>query len=153
MVGLGVRELAALRLGVALGVRVAGLVPVGDAVGERLRVLAGVGVREPVPLGVSVRGAVRVAAGDALPEPLRRLATLSPRYVSRATTASGVSPPPPPLPPPPPAASHSSADSRMPLAMMLTGTSWLMLAYRKQLECASPAWRLASMRREPTSNA
>ena len=149
MVGLGVRELAALRLGVALGVRVAGLVPVGDAVGERLRVLAGVGVREPVPLGVSVRGAVRVAAGDALPEPLRRLATLSPRYVSRATTASGVSPPPPP---PPPAASHSSAASRMPLAMMLTGTSWLMLAYRKQLECASAAWRLASTRRAPASN-
>ena len=59
------------------------------------------GVALPVPLPVAV----------ALPEPLRRLATMRPRYVSRATTASGDSLPAPTAPA---AAGHSSTDSRSP---------------------------------------
>jgi hypothetical protein len=61
-----------------------------------------------LPLGVAPRDA------DATADGLRRLATLTPRYVRRASTLAGVSPPPP-LPAPPPAASHSSTDSRSPL--------------------------------------
>ena len=87
---------------------------------------------DPVPLPVTLAGgvtlplgvALAVALPVALPDGLRRLATLRPRYVSRATTSAGDSTPP--------AASHSSTDSRTPLAMMLLGTSWLTLANRKQ---------------------
>ena len=67
---------------------------------------------EPVP--VEPLEPVLVMLGDGAPNGLRRLATLRPRYVSRSTTLVGVSPTG--LPPPPPAASHSSADSRSPLA-------------------------------------
>ena len=82
---------------------------------------------------------------DGVPDGLRRLATLRPRYVSRATTSVGVSPPPlppPPPPPPPPAASHSSTDSRSPPVTRLLGTSWLTLTYRKQPPL--PNWRALS---------
>ncbi len=93
----------------------------------------------PVPLADPVPDLLGMTLGvplpDALPDGLRRLATLRPRYVRRASTASvGVSPVPPvlppPLPPPPLAASHSSTDSRSPLAYPLLGTSWLTLTYR-----------------------
>ena len=89
----------------------------------------GDGAPEPVVLGVAVSDALRLAVAVAEPllDALRRLATLSPRYVSRAMTAPGASLAPPP---PPPAASHSSADSRSPLAMALEGTSCVTLTSR-----------------------
>ena len=80
------------------------------------RALVTTALDEPVPvqleavaLGVALPVLLPVA--DALPEPLRRLATLRPRYVSRATMASGDSSPAPTAPA---AASHSSTDSRSP---------------------------------------
>ena len=127
-VDVGVPELVALRLRVALGVSLVGLAPNGDGVPVTLDVPlrlavalgnagpqgllepAGVGGREHVALGaavgVAVGVAVNVAAWVALgellpPDGLRRLATSRPRSVSRATTSSGVSPLTPPLPPPP----------------------------------------------------
>jgi hypothetical protein len=118
----GVRAPVADSVAKALGEPVP--VPLGDAVLVRLGVLLGV----PLP--------------DALADGLRRLATLTPRYVSRATTSSGDSPPPAP-PPLPPAASHSSADSRMPLAMVLDGTSSVTLAYRKHSDAGVASQRRA----------
>ena len=80
------------------------------------RALVTAALDEPVPvqleavaLGVALP--VRPPVTVALPKPLRRLATLRPRYVSRATTASGDSSPAPTAPA---AASHSSTDSRSP---------------------------------------
>ena len=125
-------------LGVPVGVPVAPLEP--EAVPEPLGVPVGLTVSVPVtvPMALLEPEAARVPVAEPLADALRRLATLTPRYVSRASTASvGASPlppppppPAPPLPPPPPAASHSSTDSRSPLAMVLDGTSWLTLTSR-----------------------
>ena len=82
-------------------------------------------VPEPVALDVRVLVEVAVVLTDEVPLPdcegvrladgLRRLSRLRPRYVNRVMTSAVVSPPP--------AASHSSTDSRMPLAMILEGSS------------------------------
>jgi hypothetical protein len=117
--GVAVRLAVGAPVRVPLGVRVG--VPVGVRVGVPVALLEPVTVREPV--------------AEPLADALRRLATLTPRYVRRASTASAGVPPVPPLPPPvpppvppvlppplpplppppPPAASHSSTDSRSPL--------------------------------------
>ena len=92
----------------------------------------------PVPLAVldglpdSVCEALLVTDPDALVEPvrvpleesdrLRSLRMLRPRKVSRSTTSAGESSLPSIA-----AASHS-ADSRIPLAIVLDGTSWVTLA-------------------------
>ena len=131
MVELGVGVPVALRLRVALGVLPLVPVVVGVAAPVWLLVLVGVDMREPVPLGVPLTVLVWVALCVMLPDRLRRLARLRPRYVSRVMTSSGVSSMPPPGPPLL-ADSHRSTDSRTPLAIMLTGTNWVMLTYRKQ---------------------
>jgi len=148
-VALGGRDVEGLP--VSLGDRVGAgvsetlLVPVADRVatglvdgaalplGLRGAVRDGEVLWRALMLGLTVAAAVPlrdgVLLGEALPAGLRSDATLSPRYVSRARTASGVSPPLPP-PPAPPAASHSSTDSRTPLAMVLDGTSCVTFTYR-----------------------
>ena len=114
---LGAREPVALDEPVPVPVEL--LDGVSEALAALVALLLSDLVTVAVPLAAKLGVPLAVPLRVALPEPLRRLATLSPRYVSRATTASGVLPPPvppPPPPPPPPAASHSSTDSRSPLA-------------------------------------
>ena len=89
-------------------------------------------VPEPVVLDVRVLVEVAVALTHVVPLPngkgmrladgLRRLSRLRPRYVNRAMTSPVVSAPP--------AASHSSTDSRTPLAMKFMGTSCVILVSR-----------------------
>ena len=126
LVGVPVREAVFVR------------VPEGDFVCEGVPLGESVCVRErdtlPDTLGVPLR--VRVALGDA--DALRRLSTLSPRYVRLAMAASA--------PPPTPAASHSSADSRSPLTMVLDGTSCVTLAYRRHTDGADSQRRAGSCR-------
>ena len=86
-------------------------------------------------LGVPLN--VPVALGDA--DALRRLLTLSPRNVRLARMAASA-------PPPAPAASHSSADSRRPLAMVLDGTSCVTLAYSRHTDGADSQRRAGSSR-------
>ena len=120
-------ELVTLRVAGALGDGVPVRLPVGDALLEPVADA----LTEPLPVGLPVELLVTltlpVADTLGVPDGLRSDAMARPRYVSRVTASS-----------PPPAASHSSTDSRSPLAMMLAGTSWLTLAYRKQFATATP---------------
>ena len=109
--------------------------PVAVPLGERLPVPLAVllTLPKPVPLALTellpdalrvalpVPLALAVALALGVPDGLRSDATLRPRYVSRDTASSPLSPPP--------AASHS-ADSSTPLAKLLLGMSCVTLTYR-----------------------
>ena len=130
-VWLCVPDALAAALCVQLGDREPVELLVTDAELDALLELVPVPLHVPDALPDALPETVRVAEAVLLPKPRRRLATLSPRYVSRASVASTDSPLVPP-PAAPPAASHSSADSYTPDDMPLAGTSCVTLTYRKQ---------------------